>query len=155
MPDIDLSKFWETLKSSGAQTSLLVALLGQATAGLVFQVTNNEQQQAAIIANRVALQEWKDADAALNTAFGQKFVKLEDTVNDAIRRSEALQSPIGQRFILLESRAIEAINIGTERARQIDRLAEQVSQMNDRFIGMERRVQEIELKLSKPQEKQP
>jgi hypothetical protein len=153
MPDIDFKKLFETLKSSGAQTSLLVALMGQVGTAIYFQIVNNERQEAAIMANGVALQQWKEQDANLNTAFGQQFVRLQEQVTEAIRRSEKLESPIGQRFLIMEDRVGEAIKTAQERISRIDRMADQLNQLTERMTIIDRRLFEIEQRLKEQQPK--
>ena len=66
--------------SGGGLVAVIMFLVGQATFSIVYQIINNEQQQAAIIANQVQLKTLRDEIANMQTPLSSVVLRLEARV---------------------------------------------------------------------------
>lgn len=101
--------------------TLLVAVTSQLFFTVYFQVTNNEQQQAAINANVVALQELKS----------QVF---------------SMQTPLSSHVIKMDAKIDEIVKVGQQRIMQLEHLIAQSDRLAERLILLDRRLLELEIR---------
>lgn len=137
--DSDKSRgFVERLLSNpGALATLVVAVLGQALFSIVFQVINNEQQEARIAANAQALSDFKTSVNNLQTPLSQHVFKLEDAAID-IRKAV---DEVGKRLDTVDTagtRALALVSANQQRVMsQVDRLGERIIMADKKIVEVE------------------
>lgn len=136
--DSDKSRgFVERLLSNpGALATLVVAVLGQALFSIVFQVINNEQQEARIAANAQALSDFRSQVQNLQTPLSQHVFKLEDAIID-IRRAFDTDS---KRLDAVDSSGTRALAIVSANQQ---RVMSQVDRLGDRLIMQDKLLAEL------------
>ena len=66
--------------------TILIAIFGQVTASIYFQITNNERQEQAINRNSEQLKELRETIFSQQTPLAQRVIKLEDRIDEAANR---------------------------------------------------------------------
>lgn len=122
------------LSNPGALATLVVAVLGQALFSVIFQVINNEQQEARIASNAQALSDFKSQVQNLQTPLSQHVFKLEDSVIDLRKANDE----VGKRLDTVDmagTRALALVSANQQRVMsQVDRLSDRLI-MQDKVIA--------------------
>lgn len=136
--------FFERLISNpGAIAAILAAIAGQAVFSIIFQITNNEQQEARITANAQALTDFKSAVNNLQTPLSGHVIKIEGEIID-IRKAIDEFAKRMDTVDVAGTRALALVAANQQReTTQVDRLAE-------RIIMQDRKVTELEGKVTNP-----
>lgn len=137
--DSDKSRgFIERLLSNpGALATLVIAVLGQALFSIIFQIINNEQQEARLNANAQALSDFKSQVNNLQTPLSQHVFKVEDAVLD-IRKAI---DEVGKRLDTVDTAGTRAL--GLVSANQ-QRVMSQVDRLGERIIMADKKITEVE-----------
>lgn len=143
-------KTWlEKLLSGSSMATILVALVGQALFSIILQVKNNEQQTAAIEANRAAIHNLEYNITNLQTPLSALVLKMEGRVSANEAAAKLVDSQYQELFkriennsLLLSSRidiidkgtrALELISSNQQRVIiTLDRLGEKVNLLEGR-----------------------
>ena len=120
-PNGNGNNLWKTLTARPGQVAILVAFVGQAILSAKFQIENNTQQAAQIVALERSFREYKNQIDNLQTPGGIHITKLEDKVD----------------FIL------------SHRIPIVDRMQAQIDRVADAFLNMDKRLLELEFTIKK------
>lgn len=74
--------FGKLVENPAALVALVLAIAGQAIFSIYFQVVNNEQQQAQIIANVQSIKDMRDQIYSMQTPLAARVIKLEDRMDN-------------------------------------------------------------------------
>lgn len=74
--------FNRLVENPAALVALVLAIAGQAIFSIYFQVVNNEQQQAQIIANVQSIKDVRDQIYSMQTPLAARVIKLEDRMDN-------------------------------------------------------------------------
>ena len=74
--------FGKLVENPAALVTLVLAIAGQAIFSIYFQVVNNEQQQAQIIANVQSIKDMRDQIYSMQTPLAARVIKLEDRMDN-------------------------------------------------------------------------
>lgn len=83
-------------------TSILIAIFGQVSASIYFQITNNERQEHAIEANAVAIKDMRDTIFSMQTPLGSRVIKMEDRIEEGSNRIRTAQDENLRNFARLQ-----------------------------------------------------
>ena len=139
--DVKQSFIERFVTSPPAIATLLMAIFGQAMFSIYFQVVNNEQQAAGILANAGAVKELREAIYSMQTPLAQRVIKMED------KNDETLKSQIEL------TKRIDTIDIGGSRGLQIvisnqQRVMTQIDHISTQLSNDERKISEVENKVN-------
>lgn len=130
--------FLERLISNpGALATLVIAIFGQALFSIIFQVINNEQQEARIAANAQALSDFKNQVTNLQTPLSQHVFKLEDAAID-IRKAV---DEVGKRLDTVDTAGTRALSLVSANQQ---RVMSQVDRLGERIIMADKKIVEVE-----------
>lgn len=132
------------LSNPGAIATILVAVLGQAIFSIMLQITNNEQQEAKIMANASSLSEFKAAVNNLQTPLSGHVIKIESEMIDLRKALEE----IGKRIDTVDNAGTRGLGlVAANQQREIT----QVDRLAERLIMQDRKLVELEARLANPQ----
>lgn len=122
------------LNNPGALATLVIAVLGQALFSIIFQVINNEQQEARIAANAQSLIDFKAQVNNLQTPLSQHVFKLEDLALDLRKALDELAKRL-DTVDVAGTRALSLVSANQQRVMsQVDRLGDRLI-MQDKVIA--------------------
>lgn len=137
VPRIEDDRTWiERFVSPGVIATILIAVMGQTGVSIIYQVINNEQQEAKIKANTDEAKYLREQVFTMQTPLSQKFIKLEDQVV-ALRNSH---DELGKRLDQIDTAGTRALSLVTANQQ---RVMSQVDRLGDRLIMQDKVVSEI------------
>lgn len=83
-------------------TSILIAIFGQVSASIYFQITNNERQEHAIESNNVAIKNLQESIVSMQTPLAGRVIKMEDRIEEGSNRIRAIQEENVRNFARIE-----------------------------------------------------
>lgn len=130
----------ETLLTGPSVIAILIALVGNAVFSIIFQIKNNEQQDAAIHANATEIHSFENNVINLQTPLSAMVVRLETrliSLEARLNTSEARVETIDKNG----TRAMESVLSTQQRMLQAsDRFA-------DRLLLVDQRLNELQLRM--------
>lgn len=127
----------------GAIATIFVAVIGQAIFSVVLQIINNEQQEAKIAANALALSEFKSAVNNLQTPLSNHVFKIEEAIID-IRKSD---DDVAKRLDVVDTAGTRALSLV---AANQQRVMSQLDRFGERLLMQDRKLTELESKAGNP-----
>ncbi len=139
LPGPVVEQSWVTKVFTGpALATILVALIGQAAFSIVYQIVNNEQQNAALLRNETAIKDLKDSINDMRTPLSIRVFKLEDNLTNVVMQNAASHLEMNKRIDQMDTIGTRALAIVSNNQlrvmSQLDRLAERIM-LTDKRIG--------------------
>lgn len=134
--------------SGGGLVAVIMFLVGQATFSIVYQIINNEQQQAAIIANQVQLKTLRDEIANMQTPLSSVVLRLEARVVATEIETKRLDSAMMNASTALNARLDGMDRTGTRGLENttsaVTRLSVAIDRNGDRLAILDKRIGDVE-----------
>lgn len=127
----------------GAIATILLAVVGQTVVSIAFQIINNEQQEAKITANALALSEFKSAVNNLQTPLSNHVFKLEEAITDIRKVAEDLS----KRLDVVDTAGTRALSLVVANQQ---RVMSQLDRFGERLLMQDRELVELKSKAGNP-----
>ena len=134
--------------SGGGLVAIIMFLVGQATFSIVYQIINNEQQQAAILANQVQLKTLRDEIANMQTPLSQVVLRLEARVTANEIEQKRLDSVVANTITAIHTRIDSIDRSGTRGLENtvaaVSRVVTATDRNSDRILALDKRIGDVE-----------
>lgn len=148
-----MARTWaDRLTSGGTIVSILIALIGQAVFSIVWQIRNNEQQEAKIQANMVAINTLRSEIVNLQTPLSAMVLKMEGRVGALEMQYPHMEKLLSSQDEKMGAR-LEAIDKGGTREltaviASITRLSAQTDRNSDRITATEKGITDLQSQIT-------